>query len=71
MKIKKVKDWAFQWKTSFNPDDNKLAQEVIFTRKLQTRRRPPLFFNDIPVNQGITQKHLRMILDLNEVLKNT
>ena len=27
--LKKVNDWAFQWKMSFNPDPSKQAQEVI------------------------------------------
>lgn len=48
---------------SFNPDHNKQAQEVILSRKLQQRHHPPLFFNDIPVNQNINQKHLEMILE--------
>ena len=26
--LKKISDWAFQWKMSFNPDDCKQAQEV-------------------------------------------
>ena len=49
---------------NFNPDSNKEAQEVIFSRKLQKRLHPSNFFNDISVNQGITQKYLGMILDL-------
>ena len=32
--LKKISDWAFQWKMSFNPDPSKQAQEVIFSRKL-------------------------------------
>ena len=31
--LKTINEWAFQWKMSFNPDPNKQAQEVIFTRK--------------------------------------
>ena len=53
---------AFQWKINFNSDPNKQAQEVIFYRKLHTRCYP-IFLNKILVNQGITQKHLGMILD--------
>ena len=45
---------------SFNPDPNKQTQEVNFLRKLQTRFQSQLF-RDIPVNQGITQKHLGII----------
>ena len=25
--------WAFHWKMNFNPDPNKQAQEIIFSRK--------------------------------------
>ena len=31
--LKKVSDWAYQWKMSFNADLSKQAQEVIFSRK--------------------------------------
>ena len=31
--LKKVNDWAFQWKMSFNPDPSKQHPEVIFSRK--------------------------------------
>ena len=33
--LSRIKQWAFQWKMSFNPDPNKQAQEVIFSRKLK------------------------------------
>ena len=33
--LNRVREWAFQWKMSFNPEPSKQAQEVIFTRKLQ------------------------------------
>ena len=49
---------------SFNPDPKIQVQEVIFSCKLQARCHPPLLSNDIPVNQGTTQKNLEMILDL-------
>ena len=28
-----INDWAYQWKMSFNPDPNKQATEVVFSRK--------------------------------------
>ena len=31
--LQKVSGWAFQWKIQFNPDPNKQAQEVIFSKK--------------------------------------
>ena len=33
--FKKISNWDFQWKMSFNLNINKQAQEVIFSRKLQ------------------------------------
>ena len=48
---------------SFNPDPNKQAQEVIFTRKSKNMRHPPLIFNKSKVFQSTTQKHLGLILD--------
>ena len=58
-----MNEWAFQWKMSFNPDPNKLAQEVIFTWKSKNMRYPPLIFNKSKVFQSTTQKHLGLILD--------
>ena len=40
-----IKNWAFQWKMSFNPDPNKQAKEVIFSRKQNKRQHPSLIFN--------------------------
>ena len=33
--LKKISEWAFQWKMIFNPDARKQAQEVIFSRKIK------------------------------------
>ena len=61
--LKKIEEWAFQWKMNFNPDPTKQAQELIFSRKVQTNNHPPLFFNDNVVPQTTLQKHLGMFLD--------
>ena len=61
--LKTINEWALQWKMSFNPDPNKQAQEVIFTRKSKNMRHPPLIFNKSKVFQSTTQKHLGLILD--------
>ena len=58
----KISDWAFQWKTRFNPDPIKQAQEVIFSRKISKIDHPPLYFNENLLKSS-TQKHLGMILD--------
>ena len=61
--LKKISKWAFQWKMNFNPDPTKQAQELIFSRKVQTTNHPPLFFNENVVPQTTLQKHLEMFLD--------
>ena len=42
--LNRINKWAFQWKMSFNPDPNKQAQEVIFSRKIQKSSQPSLIF---------------------------
>ena len=44
---------------SFNPDINKQAQEVIFSRKLQKSNHPSLMF----ITQSEIQKRLGTLLD--------
>ena len=61
--LNRINNWAFQWKMSFNPDPNKQAQEVIFSRKIQKSSQPSLIFNNNIVTQSLTQKHLGMFLD--------
>ena len=57
--LKKIGEWAFQWKMGFNLDHTKQAQELIFSRKVQTTNPPPLFFNEnvVPTNKtSVTTK---------------
>ena len=61
--LKKIKKWTFQWKRSFNPDPNKQAQKVIFSRKLNKPNHSSLNFNNTVVIQSTNHKHLGMILD--------
>ena len=61
--LKKIREWEFQWKMNFNPDPIKQAQELIFSRKVQTTNHPPLFFNKNVVSQTTLEKHLGMFLD--------
>ena len=58
----KIKEWAFQWKMNFNPDPSKQAQEVIFNYKVKKVVLPPISFNNKPVQQVSSQKHLGVIL---------
>ena len=48
--LKKISDWDFQWKMSFNPDPSKKAQEVIFNRKFKNVSHSPLVFNNANVS---------------------
>ena len=61
--LKKVIDWVFQWKISFNLDPSKQAQEVIFICKSKRSTHPPLVFNNNDVSQTFSQKNLGVILD--------
>ena len=61
--LSRIKQWAFQWKMSFNPDPNKQAQEEIFSRKLKNFCHPSLRFNNNNVSQASSQKHLGLTLD--------
>ena len=62
--LTKTSDWALQWKMSFNPDPTKQAQEVIFSRKKKKVNHPDIYFNNSPVVQSHSQKHLGMFLDI-------
>ena len=59
----KIQQWAYQWKMSFNPDQTKQAQEVIFSRKNIKSYHPNLVFNQTNVQRTSSQKHLGVILD--------
>ena len=47
---------------NFNPDPNRQAQEVLFTRKIQKSSQHLLIFNN---SDSINLKHLGMFLDTN------
>ena len=58
-----IKNWAFQWKISFNPDPGKQAQKVIFSGRTKKVNHSPVIFNNNAVTQTAFQKHLGIILD--------
>ena len=72
--LNRINNWYFEWKISFNPDPNKQAQEVLFSRKIQKSSQPLLTFNNYIATQSITQKHLQMFfytkLDFQEHLRS-
>ena len=48
---------------TFNPDLTKQAQEVIFNRKNKELLHSCLLFNNVPLRNSISEKHLRLELD--------
>ena len=60
-----ISKWAFNWKMLINPDANKPAQEVLFSRKKKTQNHPNISLNNIQVERVPHQKHLGLILDEN------
>ena len=48
---------------SFNPDPSKQAPVVIFTPQVRKVVHVPILFNNKPVHQVSSQKHLGLILD--------
>ena len=61
--LETTNQWAHQWKMSFNPDSNKQATEVLFSRKVNSDDHPKLTFNGNQVQQCSSQKHLGLFLD--------
>ena len=59
----KMRDWAFNWKISFNPDPTKQVEEVVFSRKIIPCTHPSLFLNNSLIEQTTIQKHLGLTLD--------
>ena len=55
-----ISEWAFQWKTQFNPDPNKQANEVYFSRKSNAGVYLPVDLNNSSVQ---SHKHLEIVLD--------
>ena len=58
-----ISKWAHNWKMLFNPDPNKPAQEVLFSRKKQVQIHPAISLNIIQVERAPYQKYLVLILD--------
>ena len=63
--LAKISYWAYQWKMQFNPDPNKQANEIIFSRKLSSNNLscPPNKVNNNYISKCPHQKHLGMASD--------
>ena len=53
-----VSQWADDWGMSFNPDPQKQAVELLFSRKRSETDHPVILFNNIPVKEVNQHKHL-------------
>ena len=63
--LEKNSKWAFQWKMQFNPDPNKQANKVVFSRKTKNSSHPPVAFNNNVIKKYPHHKHLGIVLDSN------
>ena len=60
--LQQINDWALEWKMRLNPDPNKQANEVVFSRKITSNDNDTPTFNNSPVALVQSQKHLGLIL---------
>ena len=58
-----INSWTFQWKMQFNPDRNKQAQELYFSKKAGNQKLLDLTFNKSNVALSPSVKHSGMLLD--------
>ena len=58
-----ISKWAYNWKVLFNPDPNKPAQEVLFSRKNKVQVHPTINLNNTQVERTSYQNHLGILHD--------
>ena len=65
--LEKISYWAYQWKMQFNPEPNKQANEVTFSRKTNSNNlsHPPIKFNNNNISKCPHQKILDSKLNFN------
>ena len=68
--LRKISNWARQWKMAFNPDISKQAVEVQFSSKKSETLCDTLVLNGIAVKNVCETKHLGLILDSNLTFVN-
>ena len=63
--FEKISQWTYRWKMQFNPDPNKQANEVFFSRKSNSSNLTyrPVKLNNINITRCSHQKHLGVVLD--------
>ena len=60
-----ISQWAHDWRMTFNPDPQKQAVELTFSRKRIIFDHPNISFNNTPVAKVKEHKHVGIILDSN------
>ena len=60
-----IRQWAHDWRMSFNPDPQKQAVELISSRKKSKADHPEILFNNTSVMKVDEYKHLGIIPDSN------
>ena len=58
-----IRQWPHDWRVWFNPDPQKQAVELIFSRKKIKADHPDISFNNAPVMKVDEHKQLGIILD--------
>ena len=57
--LERIYEWAVQWLVRFNPNK---TESLLFSRKLNIQHHPTLFFNDVPIQEVVSHKHLGVYL---------
>ena len=63
--FEKIGNWVFKWKRNINPDPDKQAQKILFSRTKTASLDPAVHFVNKPVKSTQVNKHLGMMLDSN------
>ena len=58
-----ISKWHYNWKMLFDPDPDRPAQEVLFSRKNKVQVHPTINYNNTQIEIRSYQKHLGILLD--------
>ena len=51
--LERLYNWAVQWLVKFNPIK---TESLLFSRRVNLRDHPTLFFNDVPIQEVVSHK---------------
>ena len=57
--LERLYNWAVQWLVKFNPI---ITESLLFSRRVNLQDHPTLFFNDVPIQEVVSHKHLGVYL---------